>query len=175
MTATVGLVIHAAGTRHIELSWNGTQHFSEDFLLIYWSSCGSACDQLLNPGGPGFVFCHAGQKIHDSSLLIWLSFACSRWIRSRCGCGHGAGDSAGDNIPGSDSTQGEVFPERHSPAGSPNDGFGHGRSLSSRRRLQPLVWSPSSCIQASKRSTSRDTCWPSLLQHLSSPLPPTSY
>lgn len=55
-------------------------------------------------------FHHAGQKILKISILIWRSFARSRWIRSRCGCGHGPGDSAGDNIPGSDSPQGEVCP-----------------------------------------------------------------
>lgn len=97
------------------LECDGTQHFSADLLILELWSCDWACHQLLKPGGPGFVFCHAGQKILDTSGLIWLSFAYSRWIRSRCGCGHGAGDSAGDNIPGSDSTQSELFPDSTVP------------------------------------------------------------
>lgn len=132
-----------------------------------------SCDQLLKPRGPGFVLCHAGQKILEISILIWLLFAYSRWIRSRCGCGHGPGDSAGDNIPGSDSTQGEVFSS--CPAVSTNDGSNNRLPLLFCRRLQLSVWSPFSCIQALKRSKSRDTCSPSLLQRLWSPLPHTSY
>lgn len=107
-----------------------------------------------------------------SNKLIWLLFAYSRWICSRCSCCNRAGDSAGCYISGCDSTQGEVFSESTAQR---SDGSHHCPSLLSRRHLQPLVWSPFSCIQASRRSTSRDTCWPFLLQHPSSPSPPTLY
>lgn len=105
MTATVGLVIHAAGTDDIELSWNVMEH--NTFQQIFWSSTGV--------GLMCFSLEDASQKILDPCVLIWLSCAHSRWIRSRRVRGHGPGDSAGDNIPGSDSTQGEVVAESTVP------------------------------------------------------------
>lgn len=84
---------------------------SRAFLIICWSSAPVMQPAINRSSLDDLALFFITQDRKTSDKLIWLSFAYSRWICSRCGCGNGAGDSAGGYIPGCDSTQGEVFSE----------------------------------------------------------------